>query len=37
LEKLNEEEKESLLSMLASEEVLKREWENEADARWDRV
>lgn len=26
--------KESILTMLASEDVLKKEWENEADERW---
>ncbi|MBI2176287.1 hypothetical protein HYU40_02965 [Candidatus Woesearchaeota archaeon] len=29
--------KESILTMLASEEVLKREWDNKADERWDDV
>ncbi len=37
LDKLDSEEKESILSMLASEEVLKKEWENEADERWNHV
>jgi len=35
LEKLDVEEKESIYSMLASEEVLKREWDNKYDERWD--
>lgn len=29
--------KESILTMLASEEVLKKEWDNKADERWDDV
>jgi len=29
--------KESVLTMLASEDVLKKEWENEADERWNDV
>ena len=29
--------KESVLTMLASEEVLKKEWDNKADERWDNV
>ena len=29
--------KESILTMLASEEVLKKEWDNKADERWDNV
>ena len=37
LEKLGLEEKESLLSMLASENILKKEWENEADERWNNL
>jgi len=37
LEKINDEEKETILTMLASEEVLKEEWNNKADARWDNV
>ncbi|MBI2668773.1 hypothetical protein HYX14_02940 [Candidatus Woesearchaeota archaeon] len=28
---------ESVLTMLASEEVLKKEWDNEADERWNTV
>ncbi len=30
-------DQESILTMLASEEVLKEEWENEADERWNYV
>lgn len=30
-------EKESILTMLASEEVLKKEWDNKADERWNDV
>jgi len=37
LEKLSGEEKESLLSMLASEKVLKKEWDNKLDERWNDV
>ena len=29
--------KESILTMLASEEVLRREWDNKADERWNDV
>ena len=29
--------KESILTMLASEEVLKRDWDNELDERWNNV
>ncbi len=29
--------KESILTMLASEEVLKKEWDNKADERWNNV
>ncbi|MBI2581204.1 hypothetical protein HYV85_05380 [Candidatus Woesearchaeota archaeon] len=29
--------KESILTMLASEEVLKKEWDNKADERWNDV
>jgi hypothetical protein len=29
--------KESILTMLASEDVLKKDWENEADERWNNV
>ncbi len=29
--------KESILTMLASENVLKKEWDNKADERWDNV
>ena len=30
-------DKESILTMLASEEVLKKDWDNEADERWNNV
>ena len=29
--------KDSILTMLASEDVLKKEWDNNEDARWDNV
>jgi len=29
--------KEGILTMLASEEVLKKDWDNKADERWDNV
>ncbi|MBI2148721.1 hypothetical protein HYU23_03505 [Candidatus Woesearchaeota archaeon] len=37
LEKLDSEEKESLISMLVSEISLKEAWDNEYDERWDEV
>ena len=38
LEKLEQNpQQESILTMLASEEVLKKEWDNEADERWNNV
>ncbi len=37
LEKLNDDEKESILSMISSEDVLKKEWLNEADERWNDI
>ena len=38
LEKLeNSPNKESIFTMLASEEVLKKEWDNELDERWNNV
>ena len=37
LEKINSEEKESILSMIASEDVLKKEGLNEADERWNEL
>ncbi len=38
LEKLDKNKnKESIFTMLASEEVLKKTWENEYDERWDEV
>ncbi|MBS3124777.1 hypothetical protein J4211_00795 [Candidatus Woesearchaeota archaeon] len=30
-------DQETILTMLASEDVLKKEWENEADERWNEV
>ena len=30
-------EKESILTMLASEDVLKKDWDNKADERWNNV
>ena len=29
--------REGIMTMLASEEVLKKDWDNEADSRWDNV
>lgn len=38
LEKLDKNKnKEGILTMLASEEVLKKDWDNEADERWNNV
>ena len=37
LEKLDQNKQETLLAMLISEEVLKRDWDNEADERWNNV
>ncbi|MFH1916540.1 MAG: hypothetical protein ABIJ21_04705 [Nanoarchaeota archaeon] len=37
LDSLETSRKESILTMLASEEVLKKEWDNEADERWNHV
>jgi len=38
LEKIeNSTSRESILTMLASEHVLKKEWDNEADERWNNV
>lgn len=38
LERLDKSEnKESIFTMLASEEVLKKTWENEYDEQWDKV
>jgi len=37
LEKIKHKKKEGVISMLASEEVLKKEWDNKQDKRWDRV
>jgi len=33
----NRKDKESILTMLASEDVLKKDWDNKADERWNRV
>ncbi len=38
LEKLEKNpKKETIMTMLASEDVLKKEWDNDADERWDDV
>lgn len=37
LDALESSEGESILTMLASEEALKKEWENKADERWNDV
>lgn len=38
LEKLEKSpDKESILTMLASEEVLKKDWDNKSDKRWNKV
>lgn len=37
LENLNFEEKESLMTMLASERSLKKDWDNKYDKRWNNV
>ena len=38
LEKLDKSKnKESILTMLASEDILRKEWDNEADERWNSV
>ena len=37
LEKLDQNKKETLLVMLASEDILKKEWNNDADERWNHV
>ena len=37
LEKLDKEENEGVLTMLASEDVLKKDWDNELDERWNNV
>lgn len=37
LEKLDKEDSEGVLTMLASENVLKKDWDNELDERWNNV
>ena len=37
LEKINHKEKDGIISMLVSEEVLKKDWDNKPDERWDKV
>ena len=37
LEKIDQEEKESILTTLASEEILEKDWNNKLDQRWDNV
>jgi len=37
LESLDNSDKESIFAMLASEEVLKKDWLNKEDERWDNV
>lgn len=37
LNKISREQKESLMTMLASEDVLKKDWDNELDERWNDV
>ena len=37
LERITAEDKEILLAMIASENVLRKEWENELDERWNDV
>ena len=37
LETLKKSSSESILSMLASEDVLKKDWDNELDERWNNV
>ena len=37
LEKINKIDEESIFTMLASEEVLKKDWDNELDERWNNV
>ena len=37
LEKIKHKKKGGIISMLASEEVLKKEWNNKLDEKWDRV
>lgn len=37
LDSLEEQQTESLLTMLASEDVLTKDWDNQADERWNNV
>ena len=37
LEKIEKEDDEGVLTMLASEKVLKKEWDNEYDERWNHL
>ncbi len=37
LERLDEEERETIMTMLVSEESLKRDWDNKYDERWNNV
>ncbi len=37
LDKLKKYDKESILTMVASENVLKKDWDNELDERWNNV
>ena len=37
LENINDDDKETVLTMLASEEALRKEWDNEEDERWNNV
>jgi len=37
LEKIKHKEKDGIISMLVSEEVLKKDWDNKPDERWDKV
>ena len=37
LDKLKKDDKESILIMVASENVLKKDWDNELDERWNDV
>ena len=37
LDKLKKHDKESILTMVASESVLKKDWDNELDERWNNV
>tara|TARA_Y100000310_G_C20446856_1_gene698830 strand:+ start:239 stop:472 length:234 start_codon:yes stop_codon:yes gene_type:complete len=37
MDSLDEQTQESVMTMLASQDVLKKEWDNEADERWNDV